>query len=582
MNRNLLPIALLVALGAILFFTGSSRTGFQGTDELRYSQIAKELGPGADLFLLRFNGERYSDKPPPYFWSIGLSFELFGFSPLSARVPGNLSAIGCAVATYLIALALFGRTSLAFWAALTLLVSPRFLWIGRWVRLDVVMCLFVFLSMLSFARSYFVTKKRLAGWGFWIFLGLSFAIKGPAGPVVILGSVLLFLVWQGEARRWRELIHPGGMIAALAINLAWVLPIVLLGDAESSQDLIVRQNIGRVLNPWRHLQPPWYYGLNVWYDAFPSAIFFASGSIYWWVRRKATGAQGERVFGDDRAALRFLASWVIFTIFFFSLYPPKRAQYLLPMYPAVSIFAVYFIHFLSTARAEAGTSPRARWMHLAPGVILSGVLIVLGPALILWRVELAEFVAQRLDSFDVEKAFELREANADFEYGNFVFARAAQVGGTLIALTLGGILAFLLRKKRELAAFQLVVVSVFCAMVLFFAAVIPPTFVDEEMKSFAADAKRKLAERPELVICMYGDDKPYFSIYGDYPVTYFDKDFRDEFRDYVRGVYAKGRPLMIILEADRARKFKEEVWIEEFDRSEITLRDDLYAIFETP
>lgn len=582
MNRNLLPIVLLVGLGFVLYFVGSSRTGFQGTDELRYSQIAKELAPGADLFLLHFNGERYSDKPPPYFWSIGLSFELFGFSPSSARIPGNLSAIGCAVATYLIALALFGRPSLAFWAGFTLLISPRFLWIGRWVRLDVVMCLFVYLSMLSFARSYFVTKKRLGGWGFWIFLGLSLAIKGPAGPVVILGSVLLFLIWQGEGRRWRELIHPGGMIAALAINLGWVLPIVFLGDAESSQDLIVRQNIGRVLNPWRHLQPPWYYGINVWYDAFPSAIFFGSGAIFWWFRRKATGANGERVFGDDRGALRFLVAWVLFTIFFFSLYPPKRAQYLLPMYPAVTLFAVYFVHYLSAAGAKAGASARARWLHLAPGIILSGTLIFLAPALILWRVELADFVAQRLDSFDAEFAFELREANADFEYGNYVFGRAAQVSGTLIGLALGAGLVFLLRKKKEIAAFQLVVGSVFCAMTLFFATVIPPTFVDKEMKAFAADAERELTERPELIICMYGDDKPYFSIYGDYPVAYFDKDFDDEFQDYVRDIYGEGRPLMIVLETKREKKFKEEVWIETFERRELLLRGDVYAVYETP
>ena len=87
MNRkSLLPLLVLAALCAPLYLVGSTGTGFRGTDELRYAQISKELGPGADLFLLRFNGVRYSDKPPLYFWLVDVSNKALGeFSPHGLR-----------------------------------------------------------------------------------------------------------------------------------------------------------------------------------------------------------------------------------------------------------------------------------------------------------------------------------------------------------------------------------------------------------------------------------------------------------------------------------------------------------------
>ncbi|MCH8333834.1 glycosyltransferase family 39 protein, partial [Candidatus Sumerlaeota bacterium] len=558
------PLLVLAALCAPLYLIGSTGTGFRGTDELRYAQISKELGPGADLFLLRFNGVRYSDKPPLYFWMVDASNKAMGeFSPHGLRLPGMTAGFISVMLVYFMALLLCGNREVAFFSALMLMVMPRFLWILRWGRLDVPMCLFVYASLLFFIRSYFVTKARLGTWGFWMFLGLAFAIKGPSGPVVILGTVITFLIWRGEARRWRELVHWGGIAAALAMNLAWVLPIVLLGDTASSHDMVVNQNLGRIFSPYRHVRPPWYNLKNVWYDAFPAMLIVPGAITYLWVRRKET-ATAERgsptsAFGQSGAAVRFLLSWIGFTFIFFSIYPPKRAQYLLPMYPAVAMLAGIFFSVLRSHWSQSATAMKVskRYFRI-PSAIALAVVIVL-PALYLWLDEIVEGAIRFLEPINLEQSEDLRESYRDFEYGGYDFGRTTQLLGTLAVFGImwGGI--FSLWKQRVRAALGLILASTYALFFFFFGWIVPASVNDDEMRRFSEAMEAALIDRPDLAICMYGDDKPYYNIYGDYRIDYFEDD-ESEFRDFIATVREEGRPLIVIVREKKEKWFGEDDW----------------------
>lgn len=629
MSRHLQAITLLVALCVPLFFAGASSAGFSGTDELRYGQIAKELEPGRDLFLLHFNGERYSDKPPLYFWTVALAYKATGgVSPFGLRLPGILSGIACVVLCYLIAHALLGDRRLAFASACVLMVMPRFVWILHFGRLDILMCVFVFGAMLSFVRRYFVHRsERPASWAFWIGLGLSCAVKGPAGPIVLIGAVVTFIAWneaapEGQARLglmkrigrgFRRIWHPGGVAAAVGLNLAWIAPIVLLGDSESSSDLLISQNIGRVINPWRHVQPPWYYLINIGYNAFPAAIFAVWGLFFWWRRHREGGALGtlaggtdqaapsgrsavsgevtrpDGLFGERHAALRLLVSWFGFAFVFFSIYLPKRAQYLLPMYPAIAIFAVVFLERLARdASARAGgdrdrdhdSSLLSRYFALP--ATLSWAPIVLLIPLYLWLDELAAGLVALIELVDVERAFYLAESAADFEYSIGDVAVWVKVLGALGAAVAGVAFVVAVRGRAVFATLGLLVGVTWIIFTGFFFRVVPAVHSDAEMRVFARLLEGRLAKRPDLVISVYGETKPFYNIYGDFPIRYFDDEHEKAYKKFMAELYEEGRPFLTITEKDDAEEFAKKPWATVAREWESTMDGDEILVRESP
>ncbi|MCB2153580.1 glycosyltransferase family 39 protein [bacterium] len=577
MNQHFKSLLLLAVAGLILFFIGSPWTGFQGTDELRYGQIAKELEPGRDLFLLHFNGERYSDKPPLYFWTVGLSYEIFGgVSAFALRVPGSLSAIMCALLTYGIAWSLFKRRDVAILAALTLMVMGRFVWIGRWGRLDIMMCMFVYAAMLCFVRIYFHKAGGWAKFWYWTFLGLGFAIKGPAALVAGIGGVAVFLLWQREFKaRARELWSWSGFAAMILVNAVWILPIVLLGDSASSQDMIVEQNLGRVIRPDRHVEPIWYYLESTWHNIFPATLFLIAGGVYWFRRRKTDGG---RPFGDFHAACRFLIAWALFTFFFFSLYPPKRPQYLLPGFGGAAIFTAFFVDFLSKRYEEkhGDAMPNSKY-YLLPGILSIIPPILVGLAVI-WHEQIFS-LASRFISAGSEAAEKLAETQAEYGSEALHLHIAVQVVGTLLALGAGAFMVRLLLRRRIVAAYGTLVGIVFAGYLALFGWIIPPTLQDDEIKDADHRVAEFLKEQPDLRVIVFGDDKPYFNVYEEFLITYFDRREDDEFVAYMEKVMPQERPILLIIRQDYLGR------IDEFDLSpfeptvDMPIRGDTFTFY---
>jgi len=587
MRRHGLLCLALAGLALPLYLIGSPRTGYQGTDELRYAQVAKEIGSGARFFMLHFNGRPYTEKPPLYFWLVRGAFELFGGpSAFALRLPGVASAIASLLVVYALAFSLFRRRDIAWTAALLLLVVPRFVWISRWGRLDIPMCLAVYAALLCFVRAYFSGRRPLAGWPFWLWIGLALAVKGPVGPIVALGTIVTFLLWQGEWARLKELWSPRGLGLALGLNLAWLAPMMAATGAEASRDLIVRQNLGRVLDPWRHVEPLGYYLKNIWYDAAPAALFVAAGAGGWlWAwgrsrRRRPEAPAAGPIFGDQTAACRFLMGWIGLTLIGLSFYPPKRAQYLLPAYPALAILAAFLLQGFMSGREGAWKLPRATGLVATPAWINLGALALVWVVL-MWRHELAQTLASALEPIDLEASVALRDANAEFEYAAWHFSRPAQVIGSIVLAATVGAGALLIVRRAFAAALGLMIALLYAGWFVLFGWMIPPAFQDDDLKAMSRDLADRLGEHPQLQIAMFGDDKPYFNIYGDFVIAYFeDEDFEEDFRRLTRETLAAGRPLLLLIDAGKVSRFRDEPWLHASVRRDLTLRGDRIAIFE--
>src|SRR5215470_14543127 len=95
-------IALLALIGlwAILYMTGLSRPALLDDVDSVHAEAAREMLLRHDWVTLYTNGFRYLEKAPLMYWTLVISYKIFGVSTWSARLPLMLSVLALVLATY--------------------------------------------------------------------------------------------------------------------------------------------------------------------------------------------------------------------------------------------------------------------------------------------------------------------------------------------------------------------------------------------------------------------------------------------------------------------------------------------------
>src|SRR5512137_33556 len=94
--------AVLLALAVAVNFSGLFLT-IIGVDGTLYASIARTMALRGNFVELTANGTDWLDKPHFPFWITALSFQAFGFSNWSYKLPAILFLLGGAGYTYLLA-----------------------------------------------------------------------------------------------------------------------------------------------------------------------------------------------------------------------------------------------------------------------------------------------------------------------------------------------------------------------------------------------------------------------------------------------------------------------------------------------
>jgi 4-amino-4-deoxy-L-arabinose transferase-like glycosyltransferase len=118
-----------------------------------------------------------------------------------------------------------------------------------------------------------------------------------------------------------------GMILFMTIVLSWYLPALLRGGQDYLQATLFKHTLDRYSKGWSHAQPIYYYFYNFPIDFWPWIFFLPPAVAYGY-------SEGRK---DKRREFFFLFIWFVSIFLFFSLSKGKRAVYLLPLYPAVSM-----------------------------------------------------------------------------------------------------------------------------------------------------------------------------------------------------------------------------------------------------
>jgi 4-amino-4-deoxy-L-arabinose transferase-like glycosyltransferase len=185
---------------------------------------AKEMLETGQWLLPTNNGVPQLQAPPLVYWSIALSFKIFGVNATAARLPGALAVVASIALTFLVGERLAGYWR-GFAAGLIHLCSAGTFVLGRLVTPDNVLALFVATAIYCAVRGYQRQKFRRRWFvGFWISAALATLSNGP-GAILLLGGTigLLSIFFRAARLRFRALLHWANLLLFLAIVLPWFI-----------------------------------------------------------------------------------------------------------------------------------------------------------------------------------------------------------------------------------------------------------------------------------------------------------------------------------------------------------------------
>src|ERR1044072_9460033 len=110
---DIIAIAGLIFLCAAVLFVNLGGAALFEPDEGRNAEKAREILLLNDWITPHQNFLVVLDKPIFYYWLIAASYEAFGVSEWSARLPSALAGAGCVLLVFFFALRFFG-----FWEGL--------------------------------------------------------------------------------------------------------------------------------------------------------------------------------------------------------------------------------------------------------------------------------------------------------------------------------------------------------------------------------------------------------------------------------------------------------------------------------
>ncbi|MGH7559071.1 MAG: ArnT family glycosyltransferase [Gemmatimonadota bacterium] len=314
------PIVPLCVLAATLLLWNLGGYGLWESTEARYAEIAVRMVRSGDWLTPRLNFIAHFEKPPLAYWASALGMTVLGGSELGARIGLVAAALTILAIVYRWSAQTAGAVA-GLAASLSLLSAPLFFALSRSLTTDLYLTLCVVVAADAARRGTQPGGSRAWRIAAWAAVGVGFLAKGH---VVLLWTAVPALAWTAWSGRWsrlRQLLDPVGVLVGLAVALPWY--VVQIGRHPGLLDFwLGRQTAVRILEPFEGEVEPWWFFLGTlawagWLWSIPAALEL-------WHRRH------QRPYG---------IVWVVVPLVAFSLFPTKRANYLLPLLPPLAMAA---------------------------------------------------------------------------------------------------------------------------------------------------------------------------------------------------------------------------------------------------
>ena len=199
MNKH--PLIITFVLITLCLLPMMTLRDFSPDNELRYLQIADEAIENGNVFAFTLQGEAYADKPPLYLWLVMLSRLLLGKHSMLL-----LSLFSLIPAFVIIAVmdkwAGLVKPADRVGVAFMMMTCALFLGASVFLRMDMMMTMFIVLALYSFWQLYDHSAPEPVEWNgykkheillpVWIFLALF--TKGPVGILMPPLAIISFLL----------------------------------------------------------------------------------------------------------------------------------------------------------------------------------------------------------------------------------------------------------------------------------------------------------------------------------------------------------------------------------------------------
>jgi 4-amino-4-deoxy-L-arabinose transferase-like glycosyltransferase len=362
-------------------------------DETRYVTVAWEMWTNHNFLVPHLNGELYSHKPPLLFWLMKLGWLVFGVSEAWARLVAPLFALASLWLTAKLARELWPQEQPSILANRAVL-APLMMACGLYwtvfstlIMFDMMLTAAAILAVLGYVKAW---KGFVAGRGFWtglliaaLGLGLGGMAKGPAILVHTLPLALAAPLWgpaltHGRGQTTWGKWYWGVLASALlgtALVLGWAIPAAIVGGAEYRDAIFIKQSTERMVESFAHRRPFYWF---VWvlplmllpWTVWPR-LWRSIGARKAW--REGRGLRPTLAQGGVRVVLVwFGASFVIF-----SAISGKQPHYLLPVFPALALFAAHMLSQRESSSAAPAPAPQNGFGHRLPVIVLGAIALML-------------------------------------------------------------------------------------------------------------------------------------------------------------------------------------------------------------
>lgn len=319
-------------------------------DEPRFVLVAKQMWDSGDWLFPHRGHELYADKPPLFFWLLGVAYAVVRDWTWAFLLPSLVAAMATLWLTYDLARRLWSHRA-GLWSAIAVLACVQFLYQAKRAQIDPTVVCFITLGVYGIARHVLLGPAWRWFWIGCFAAGLGVISKG-VGFLALLALIPYALMrWRGwnglsDLGRGNALRWSGGALAFLAAIALWFVPMILTattsGDPEHQayvNELLFKQTATRYTSAWHHTQPVWYFLEVIAFYWMPFSLALPWLFPRW---RDAFRARDARVW--------LPLGWALLVLVFFSASPGKRDMYILPMLPMVAVAAGPYLEGVTASK----------------------------------------------------------------------------------------------------------------------------------------------------------------------------------------------------------------------------------------
>jgi 4-amino-4-deoxy-L-arabinose transferase-like glycosyltransferase len=451
-----MSVLTLVGLWAVIYMAGITRPPLLDDVDTVHAEAAREMLLRHDWVTLYTNGFRYLEKAPLMYWGLAISYEIFGISDWSTRLPLMLGVLALVLATYRLGRYAYGEAG-GMYAGVALVTSLGLFIFTRFLIPEVLVALWLTLAYYFFLQALEQEQpSRLVCWGFAAMCALNVLTKGLIGLVFPAGAIGLCLLLTGDLRRLLRLHVVSSTLVFFAIAAPWHILAALRNPPQGQARgflwfYFINEHLMRFLGK---RVPPGY-------DTVPLAIFWAL-LLAWLLPWSAFLPQALREvpvrwkeFRDlpenpterrRRANLLFFL-WALVILGFFS-FSTRQEYYTIPALPGLALLVGSWL-----AR-ECG--PEARESDRRAGRISSAVLFVFGALALVAGMYLLSVSHRPAPGADLADLLKKNPQDYNFSLGHVLDLTPRALGafrgpllGASLGLFLGTGLNWILRRRRR-------------------------------------------------------------------------------------------------------------------------------------